>query len=59
MAKLYDIVSKENKDKLAKIFEQITGKKFKPPKRDKFSGMESLSEISKLMREVPNPTRRE
>ena len=53
-------MAKENKDKLAKIFEQLTGKKFKPPKEMKIEDIpeiETLSEIDKLMREKPNSGR--
>jgi len=53
MAKL----SKENQDKLAEIYKRITGKEWVPPKRDKLSGIETLSEIDKLMREKPNSGR--
>ena len=46
--KLWNTLSKENKDKLAQVYKQLTGKKFIPPK------VENLREISKLMKEKPN-----
>ena len=64
MATLWESLSKENKGKLAQIYEQLTGKKFKPPKKDKRAihcetKMEDISEIDRLIRQKPNSTRRE
>ena len=49
-------MAKEDKDKQAQVYEQLTGKKF-TPKRDNFPEIETLSEIDKLMREKPNSGR--
>ena len=54
--KLWDTLSEENRKKLAQCYEQLTGKKFIPPKGE--PQIESLEEIDKLMREKPNPTKR-
>jgi len=53
--KLWEMPSKE---KLSRVYEKLTGKKWVPPKKGKDIQIESLSELSKLMREKPNPTRR-
>ena len=54
--KLWHCLSKENQGKLAQAYKELTGKEFIPP--GKAVHIESLEEIDKLMREVPNPTER-
>jgi len=59
MATLWESLSKENKGKLVQIYEQLTGKKFIPPKRDKRvikceTKLESPKEMQKIMAEAPN-----
>ena len=56
MAKLF--LTKGNRDKLAEAYKPITGKDWKPPKRDNFPEIETLPEIAKLMKEKPNSGRR-
>jgi hypothetical protein len=56
---LWFCLSEENKEKLAKVYENLTGRKFKPPERDKRvihceTKLESLGEISKLMEQTPD-----
>jgi len=57
---LYPLLSKEKKEEWRKRYKKKFGKEFVPPKEkdSEFSEMESLSEIDKLIRERPNPTRR-
>ena len=50
--KLWDTLSEKNKERLAQCYEQLTGKKFIPPKRK--PEMEDLSEMKKIMEEAPN-----
>ena len=56
--KLYFILSKEDKEKLALIYEQLTGKKLKPPVRDKEihleARLEDTPEIARIMEQSPN-----
>ena len=52
MPKVWKILKPEDKEKLKQIYKQLEGKEFMPE-------IESLSELDKLMREKPNPTRRE
>jgi len=58
MTMLWELLTKENKEKLSQVYEKLTGKKWIPPKKGKDIQIESLSELSKIMREKPNPTRR-
>lgn len=51
MTKLWETLSKENKEKLSQVYEKLTGKKWMPK-------IENLSELEKIMRERPNPTKR-
>jgi len=58
-----DCTTENGKRVLAELYEQFTGREFKPPKKDKRAiqcetKIEDLWEIDKLMREKPNPTRR-
>ena len=50
--KLWDTLSEENRKKLAQCYEQLTGKKFIPPKRK--PEMETPAEMKKMMEEPPN-----
>ena len=50
--KLWETLSEENKENLARLYEQLTGKKFIPPKRK--TEMESSEELKKIMEEAPN-----
>ena len=65
MATFWQILSTENRNKLARFYEQSFGEPFLPPERHeervRLQGgkLESLEEIDKLMRQKPNPTRRE
>lgn len=59
MAKLYFILSEEDQEKLSQIYEQLTGRKLKPPKRDERlihceAKLESPREIAKIMEQTPN-----
>jgi len=56
-----DSLSEKSKEEWPKIFEKLTGRKWKPKRKKDidFSELESLPEITKLMSERPNPTRRE
>jgi len=59
MTKLYLILSEEDKEKLAQIYEQLTGRKFKPPARDKQTvhleaKLEDAEEMEKIMKQAPN-----
>ena len=51
MPKVWKILKPEDKEKLRRIYKQLEGKEYMPP-------IESLPEIDKLMREIPNPTER-
>ena len=58
MSKLWDYLSKENKEKLALLYEYLSGVKFIPPERGDRAiqcepKIESLEEIDKLMRQKP------
>jgi len=58
-----DCTTENGKRVLAELYEQLTGRKLKPPKKDSRAihcetRLEDLEEIDKLMREKPNPTRR-
>ena len=54
--KLWELLSEENKEKLSRVYEQLTGKKLIPPKKD--IQIESLKELEKIMKDKPNTTRR-
>jgi len=57
--KLWDTLSEGNKKKLAQCYEQLTGKKWTPPKRDSMPiQIESLRELDKLMKEKPGQERK-
>jgi len=54
MTKLWEMLSKENKEKLGLIYEKLTGKKWIPPKqKSKDIQIENLAELSKIMKEKP------
>jgi hypothetical protein len=53
MAKLWDTLKPIDKENLAQIYKNLTGKEFVPLKK-----IENLQEIDKLMKEIPNPTKR-
>ena len=58
MAKLWEILDKENREKLARIYEQLTGEKFKPPRRNSKhivypEKLKNLEDTDKIMREKP------
>jgi len=59
--KLWDCTTQEGKKALTRIYGQLTGREFRPPRRKhraiscNVKG-ESLKEIDKLMREKPNYT---
>ncbi len=57
MAKFPQLLT--DKSEWEKICQQFMGKKWIPPKKGKTIQIESLGKIDKLMREKPNPTRRE
>ena len=64
MANFVELLSEQGREKWAELYRQITGKKWdsgEKPERgiECDPQLESLAEIDKLMREVPNPTRRE
>ena len=53
------MLTEENKQKLSRCYEQLAGRKLKPPEREKRAihleaKMEGDAEISKLMQESPN-----
>lgn len=57
--KLWDCTTEEGKKALARAYEQLTGNKFRPPRRKRRAitcDVEDLQEIDKLMRETPNYT---
>jgi len=59
MANLWQILSPENRDKLAKFYEEKYGKPFLPPGRhdrdiELDTKLESLEEIDKIMRQKPS-----
>lgn len=56
---LWFCLSKENKDKLARFYEENFGMKLVPPRRDRRAihcevKIEDTAEISRLMQESPN-----
>jgi len=58
MAKLWEILDKDSKEKLARIYEQLTGKKFKPPRRNSQhirypKNLKNLEDTDKIMRKKP------
>lgn len=63
MATLWKILKPGDKEKLAQVQKDWFGKKLIPPKEDKPIQypvkIEGISELEKIMREKPNPTRRE
>lgn len=62
MAKLWDILSPENKVNLAKVYKNLTGLDFVPPKdEDKRkihceAKVEAIEELEQIMKERPNYT---
>lgn len=63
MSKLWHCLSKENKRKLARYYEQQFGMKLIAPKRGEpavqcETKIEDLEEIDRIMRKVPHPARR-
>ena len=57
--KLWFMLTEENKEKLALVYKNLTGKKLRPPARDKQAihcevKIESPAEIAKLMQQSPN-----
>jgi len=59
MANLWQILSPENRDKLAKFYEEKFGKPFLPPERhnrdiELDTKLEDLQEIDKFMRQKPH-----
>ena len=62
MATFWESLSEQGKVNWPEIYKQLTGKKWEVPTNKAIqceTKIEDLSEIDKLMREVPNPTRRE
>ena len=61
MATFWETLSEIGKEKWAQLYEQL-GMKWEVPTNKAIQDetkIEDLAEIDKLMREVPNPTRRE
>jgi hypothetical protein len=57
--KLWFMLTEEDKEKLAQVYKNLTGKKLRPPVRDKQivhyeTKIESLPELGKLMKETQN-----
>ena len=62
MATFYESLSEKSKPEWIRLSEEKTGKKWEIPTNKAIQDetkIEDLAEIDKLMREVPNPTRRE
>jgi len=60
---LWFCLSEENKGKLARLYEELSGMKLVPPNREKRAiqcevKIEDLEQIDKIMRKVPTPMRR-
>jgi hypothetical protein len=58
LMKLYFMLTEEDKEKLAQVYKNLTGKKLRPPERDKAihleGKIESPAEIAHLMEQAPN-----
>jgi len=58
-----DSLSEKSRETWPEIYKKLTGRKWVSPKKDQpikcEPKIESLEEIDKLMRQRPNPTRRE
>jgi predicted enzyme related to lactoylglutathione lyase len=56
--KMWFMLTEEDKEKLARFYEQLTGMKLKPPKWDKpilcETKLEGIKEISELIKERSN-----
>jgi len=55
--KLWFMLTEEDKGKLVEVYKNLTGKKLRPPARDKQAihcEVESPVEIAKLMQQSPN-----
>ena len=62
MATFYEALSENSRKYWPLMYELFTGKKWDSPTKEGITcetKLEDISEIAKLMREVPNPTRRE
>jgi hypothetical protein len=61
--KLYFMLTEEDKEKLAQVYKNLTGRRLAPPPRDKAilceTKIEDTEELAHLMEERPNPMRRE
>jgi len=51
--KFLDCTTEKGRENLERLYKEMTGKDFTPPKEDE---MESLEEIRKIMEEPPNYT---
>ena len=61
--KFYDLLSEATRQEWPQIYHKLTGKKWKQDKKDERGittevQLENLEEIDKIMRQVPNPTKR-
>ena len=56
-----DSLSEKSRKEWTEIYERLTGKKWRPKRKKDidYSELEGLPEITKLMADRPNPTRRE